>query len=124
MPRQHVDQDHVAQQALVGAALDPGGVALGIRRPILIPQRRTFELKAEDGARQLPIERGRELRGRRAQRALHAFAFGLAHLTDPAVLEPGQGRHQQQHDRDQSGDARDPSSKGVHETQSSMQKWR
>ena len=42
----------------------------------------------------------------------------------PSGTEPGQGRHEQEHDRDQCGDARDPSAKGVHGAQSSMQKLR
>ena len=87
-------------------AVRPRRVALRVRGPVLIANRLAVDLQADERARQLGVELGGELRGRGAQRALHALAFGRAQLAEPLVLHPRQRRHEQHHEPDQDRDRR------------------
>ena len=116
-----VDEQHLADEPRVRRALGPGGVALGVGRPVPVADDRALHLQAHDHAGELGVERGGKLRRGRAERALHPLALGFAHLADPAVLEPGHRRHEQQDHGNQRRDARE-SAVERHRSESSMRK--
>jgi N-dimethylarginine dimethylaminohydrolase len=112
--RRRVDQQYLPDQPRIRGPFGPAAVALRVARPVLVADGRALELKAGPRARQFAVERRGELRGRRAQRSLHAIPFGFTHLAHPAVLQPGERRHEEQDDRHQGGDAGHAASAGIH----------
>ena len=70
----------------------------GVRVRVELPVR---EMKGEIDARELTVELLREVGRARAQAVAHARALGVAHRSEPAVLQRRQRR--EQHDEDDTG---------------------
>jgi hypothetical protein len=94
MTRIGIDEQNGCNNLGVRCRIEPCLVAIGV--PVRCPLERggRSDLETQHGADDLAVEVLAELRRRGSQVALHALAFGGAHLTDPAVLQDGEGRQQ------------------------------
>ncbi len=117
-----VHEQHLADEARIRGTVGPRRVFLGVSDPVLVPGGRAIHLHAGHRAGQLAVEVHAELRRGRAERALHAIAFGVVHLAEPPILQPRQQRDEQQHDACQERDTGEAAPEGRHRGESSTQK--
>ena len=89
-----IDEQDRCNDLGVRRRIEPCLVTIGV--PVGCPLERSGrpDLKTQHGADNLAVEVLAELCRRRSQVALHALAFGGAHLTHPAVLQDGESRQQ------------------------------
>ena len=92
-----IRQQYASHDGRVDRSRAPGRVALGVAVPRLLMERQAVDLQPDDHPRQLQVERGSDLRCRRAQVPLEAFAFRVAQLSEPSELQHGQHRQQDEH---------------------------
>ena len=91
-----VDEQDVAHKRRRGGRGPPRVGPFRVSGPVVGPEGLAVDLQATEGANQLDVEILRHLHRGLPQRAFTAFTLGIADLSDPAVLERGHHRQQQQ----------------------------
>ena len=94
MSRIGIDEQDGCNNLGVRCRIEPCLVAIGVTIGCALERGGRSDLKTQHGAHDLAVEVLAELGRRGPQVALHALAFGRAHLTDPAVLQHREGRQQ------------------------------
>ena len=91
-----IDEEDVGNESRVLRGIHPRVVTVGVLLRGAVAGGDGADLQGDERASHLEVERLAELERGVAQVALHALALGLADLTDPPVLQDGEGRQQDQ----------------------------